>query len=230
VSSPLLPAKFCKKDKFMATTTDTIHRQRSNDLAIRLARFRELGIVIFLVVVLGVTMAFQPDFLLKPINIRSILLWIPLLTVVAMGEMMVIITRGIDVSIGSILAFAGIVVGMIFRDVPGFNIYLGTLIAILLGAMLGAINGGLIAWLKIPPIITTLGTLSVYRGYVFIVSGGRQIDPNHVPTDLIRWSQRGPFGVQWVPSVVLIAVVVAFLAFAFLRYTKLGRKTAWCTG
>jgi len=129
----------------MASITDTLHRKRSSDIAIRLARFRELGIVMFLVIVLGVTMAFQPDFLLKPINIRSILLWIPLLTVIAMGEMMVIITRGIDVSVGSILAFAGIVVGMIFRDVPGFNIYLGTLIGIALGLLLGAINGGLIA-------------------------------------------------------------------------------------
>ena len=208
----------------MATTTDTLDRKRSSDLAVRLARFRELGIVVFLIVVLGVTMVFQPDFLLKPINVRSILLWIPLLAVIAMGEMMVIITRGIDLSIGSILAFAGIVVGMIFRDVPGFNIYLGALIGILLGAMLGAINGGLIAWLKIPPIITTLGTLSAYRGLVFIVSGGRQIDPNHVPTALIRWSQRGPFGIQWVPYVVLIAVVVSFLTYAFMRYTKGGRS------
>jgi len=165
----------------------------------------------------------KPNFI-QPINIRSILLWIPLLSVVAMGQMMVIITRGIDVSVGSILAFSGIVVGMIFRDFPEFNIYLGTLLGILLGAMLGAINGGLIAWLKVPPIITTLGTLSAYRGLVFIVSGGRQIDPNHVPTALIRWSQRGPFGIQWIPWVVIIAIVVALLTYAFLRFTKMGRN------
>jgi rhamnose transport system permease protein len=65
--------------------------------------------------------------------------------------------------------------------------------------------------------------LSVYRGLVFIVSGGRQIDPNHVPTPLIRWSQRGPFEFQWVPWVVIIAVVVAILAAIFLKYTQRGR-------
>ncbi|MGW8318784.1 MAG: ABC transporter permease [Candidatus Promineifilaceae bacterium] len=206
----------------MASTTEVLHRQRASNLALRLSRFRELGIVVFLVVVIGVTLALKPDFL-KPINLRSILLWIPLLTVVAMGEMMVIITRGIDVSVGSTLAFAGIVVGMIFRDFPEFNIYLGTLLGILIGAALGAVNGGLIAYLRVPPIITTLGTLSVYRGLTFIVSGGRQIDPNHVPTALIRWSQRGPFGIQWIPWVVVVAVVVAIAAHVFLRYRRRGR-------
>lgn len=207
----------------MTSTTDTLQRQRSSSLAVQLSRFRELGIVAILVVVIIVTVLLKPNFI-QPINIRSILLWIPLLSVVAMGQMMVIITRGIDVSVGSILAFSGIVVGMIFRDFPEFNIYLGTLLGILLGAMLGAINGGLIAWLKVPPIITTLGTLSAYRGLVFIVSGGRQIDPNHVPTALIRWSQRGPFGIQWIPWVVIIAIVVALLTYAFLRFTKMGRN------
>jgi rhamnose transport system permease protein len=190
---------------------------------VRLSRFRELGIIVFLAAVILVTLSVKPDFL-KPINIRSILLWIPLLTVIAMGEMMVIITRGIDVSVGSTLAFAGIVVGMIFRDFPDFNIYLGTLLGILLGAMLGGLNGFLVAWLRIPPIITTLGTLSAYRGLVFIVSGGRQIDPNHVPTDLIRWSQRGPFEVQWIPWVVVVAIIVTLLAYVFLRFTKIGRN------
>jgi rhamnose transport system permease protein len=152
------------------------------------------------------------------------LLWVPLLTVVAMGEMMVIITRGIDVSVGSILALAGIIVGMIFRDFPGFNIYLGTLLAILIGLALGAINGALIAWAKIPPVITTLGTMSAYRGLTFIVSQGRQIDPNHVPRALIRWSQVGPFGINLVPWVVVIAVIVALLTFFFLRSSKAGRN------
>jgi rhamnose transport system permease protein len=207
----------------MTSTTDTLHRQSSSILAVQLSRFREIGIVAFLVIVIIVMVLLKPNFI-QPINIRSILLWIPLLSVVAMGQMMVIITRGIDVSVGSILAFSGIVVGMIFRDFPEFNIYLGTLLGILLGAMLGAINGGLIAWLKVPPIITTLGTLSAYRGLVFIVSGGRQIDPNHVPTALIRWSQRGPFGIQWIPWVVIIAIVVALLTYAFLRFTKMGRN------
>lgn len=206
------------------TTFVGVRRQPSSGrVIVRLARVREIAIVILLAVLVGGVVAVQPHFL-SPFNIRSILLWVPLLTVVAMGQMMVIIIRGIDVSVGSTLGFAGIVVGMLFRDHPGFNIYLGTTLAILLGALLGAINGALIAWVKIPPVITTLGTLSTYRGLVFIVSGGRQIDPNHVPTALIRWSQRGPFGFQYFPWVVVIALAVAVVTYLFLRYSPAGRN------
>ena len=208
----------------MATTSATVSRRQSNQgLITWLARFRELGILLFLLAIVLLVSAIQPRFLTL-FNLRSILLWVPLLTVVAMGEMMVIITRGIDISVGSTMGFAGIVVGMIFRDHPGFDIYLGTALGILIGALLGACNGALIAWVKVPPIIATLGTLSAYRGLTFVVSGGRQIDPNHVPSALIHWSQSGPFGLDLIPWVVIIALVVAVLAHIFLRYTKTGRN------
>ena len=206
-------------------TTSAMANQRSNShgLVIWLARFRELGIILFLIAIVLLVTAIEPRFLTL-FNIRSILLWVPLLTVVAMGEMMVVITRGIDISIGSILGFAGIAVGMIFRDHPGFNIYLATLLGILIGMVLGAFNGALIAWVTVPPIIATLGTLSMYRGLTFVLSGGRQIDPNHVPSDLIRWSQSGPGGIDLVPWVVIIALVVTVLAYLFMRYTRAGRN------
>lgn len=208
----------------MTTTPAAVGRLPANrGFVTWLARFRELGIIIFLIVIVLLVSAIQPRFLTQ-FNLRSILLWAPLLTVVAMGQMMVIITRGIDISVGSILGFAGIVVGMIFRDNPGFDIFLGTALGILIGAVLGAFNGALIAWVKVPPIIATLGTLSAYRGLTFVVSGGRQIDPNHVPSDLIRWSQSGPFDLDLIPWVVVSALVVALLAHLFLRYTRTGRN------
>jgi len=210
----------------MATTRSidyTVNHRPSRNLAVQLARFREIGIVIFLVLVIAGATIFEPRFF-SAFNMRSILLWVPLLAVVAMGEMMVIITRGIDVSVGATLALAGIMVGMIFRDFPNFNIFLGTLLGILIGMVLGMFNGAMIAWLHIPPVITTLGTLSMYRGLTFIVSRGRQIDPNYIPRPLIKWSQTGPFGLEIVPWVVVIAIVVAILTYLLLRYTKMGRN------
>lgn len=210
----------------MATTRSidyTVNHRPSSNLAVQLARFREIGIVIFLVLVIVGATIFEPRFF-SAFNMRSILLWVPLLAVVAMGEMMVIITRGIDVSVGATLALAGIIVGMIFRDFPNFNIFLGTLLGILIGMVLGMFNGAMIAWLHIPPVITTLGTLSMYRGLTFIVSRGRQIDPNYIPRPLIKWSQTGPFGLEIVPWVVVIAIVVAILTYLLLRYIKLGRN------
>jgi|YNPNPStandDraft_1061719.scaffolds.fasta_scaffold16067_2 rhamnose transport system permease protein len=210
----------------MATITRTVKQgnaKGSADLATRLARFREVGIILILLLIVAGATAVEPRFL-QPFNMRSILLWVPLLTVVAMGEMMVIIIGGIDVSVGSTLALAGMTVGMIWRQDSTFDIYTSTGLAILIGLAAGALNGALISWAKIPPVITTLGTLSAYRGLTFIVSGGRQIDPNYVPRELIFWSIKGPFGIDLVPWVVIIAAVVAVLTWLFLRYTKPGRN------
>jgi rhamnose transport system permease protein len=198
-------------------------RKGGSNLAARLAVFREVGIIIFLVLVVIGASAAQPAFF-STMNLRSILLWVPLLTVVAMGEMMVIITKGIDVSIGSTLALAGMTVGMIWRMDNTFDIWASTGLAILIGLAAGALNGALIAWAKLPPVISTLGTLSAYRGLTFIVSGGRQIDPNYVPRPLIFWSIKGPFGLDLVPWVVVIAAVVAIATYAFLRFSKAGRN------
>ncbi len=198
-------------------------RTLSQSAIARFVQFRELGIVIFLILIVVLVSVVEPRFL-SPLNIRSILLWVPLLTCVAMGEMMVIITRGIDVSVGSMVGFTGIMIGMVFRDFPDFNIFLGTALALLLGAGLGLINGSLIAGAKVPPIIATLGTLSAYRGLTFVISGGRQIDPNDVPSSLIRWSQNGPFRFDMVPWVVIIAAVVALVAYLFLQFTRTGRN------
>jgi rhamnose transport system permease protein len=123
----------------MASVSNSLDRQETSDLGLKLSRFREIGIIVFLIAVIGITLFFRPNFL-SPINIRSILLWIPLLVIIACGEMMVIITRGIDVSVGSTLAFSGIVVGMIFRDNPDFNIFLGVLLGILLGRPWGRLT------------------------------------------------------------------------------------------
>lgn len=207
-----------------ASTTPTAQIPDENKFIRQLERFREVGIVLILVILIAVIIAIEPRFV-SPNNLRSIFLWIPLLIVVAMGQMVVIITRGIDLSVGSIMAFSGIVVGLIWKDLdPTFNIYLATVAGILLGTLLGAVNGYFIAYAKVPPIIMTLGTLSAFRGLVFIVSDGRQIDPNDIPVGLIRWSQTGPFGIRIVPWVVFIALAIALLTFLFLRYTKMGRN------
>ena len=192
-------------------------------LAVRMALFRELGIVMMLVAITVVASLVEPRFA-DWFTLRNILLWIPLLVVVAMGEMMVIITRGIDVSVGSTMGFAAMVVGLLFVRVPDINIYLATAVAILLGAALGTLNGTLVALAKVPPIVATLGTLSTYRGLTFIISGGRQVDNNDIPQELISWSRNGLFGLDLFPQVVLVPVIIAILAHLLLSYTRTGRN------
>jgi rhamnose transport system permease protein len=190
----------------------------------RIAAFREGGTLVLLILVVLFAVLREPRFL-EAKTINSILLWMPLLAVVGMGQMLVIVTRGIDVSVGSIVGFAGIAAGMLFRDNPGMNLFVGTLAGIGVGLLLGAINGAAIAWARVPPIIATLGTLSAYRGLVFILSGGKQIDSNHIPEGLTRLSIDGPirFGEITIPWILVIALLIAAATSWFVKRTRTGR-------
>ncbi len=195
-----------------------------SDAIKKLIALREVGTGLLLIGVVLAALAKNPHFL-DPKNLNSILLWIPLLVVVGMGQMLVILTRGIDVSVGSTMGVAGIVVGMLFRDHPGLNIFLGAGIGIAIGCLLGAINGGLIAWAKVPPIIATLGTLSAYRGLAFIVCKGEQIDSNNIPESLTDWTLKGPISISGITFSWLMvwASVVAIIVAYFLKSSRTGR-------
>ena len=115
---------------------------------------------------------------------------IPLILVMAMGQMMVIICRHVDISIGSILAFAAVTIGFVFIYYPGTSLWMALLItAFSWHNGMGLINGVIVTRFNVHSIIVTLGTLSLYRGLVFIISGGRQIDRNDIPVHIISFSQ-----------------------------------------
>jgi rhamnose transport system permease protein len=210
----------------MATLTSIRGEEGRKEHAVfatRLAAFREVALVVFLLAIVAGATAVEPSFM-TAFNLRSILLWIPLLAVIAMGEMMVIITKGIDVSVGSTMGLAGMTVGMIWRMNTNFNVYASVALAMLIGLAAGSLNGLLIAKAKLPPVITTLGTLNAFRGLCFIVSGGRQIDPNYVSHTIVFWSITGPFGSYDLPWVVVAAIVIVLLTWLFMRYTRMGRN------
>ena len=158
-----------------------------------------------------------------PSIVNSILFWMPLNLTVAMGMMMVVIVRDIDLSVGSNVALSAMIAGIMFRDL-GSPLWLGVIAAIAVGALCGAFNGFLIAHLNIPAIIVTLGTMNAYRGLTYIVSAGRQVtnyelpDMNYLVT---RGISAGEFLAPWI---VLIAFLIV-IAFSFLmRYSHFGRE------
>jgi rhamnose transport system permease protein len=182
---------------------------------------RELGILAMILLIYFIVCFIQPRFF--SFNaIINILLFFPFLLIVALGEMMQIISRNIDVSVGSILAFSGYVVGMIFTKNKDFPIIAAFLVAILFGGFLGLINGAIVTRFKIPSVIVTLGTMNFYRGMIFIL-GGKQIDNSLIPRALIRLSQPRA-SVIGVPYSVLIAIGVAILVAVFLKMTRKGRE------
>lgn len=203
----------------MTTKSQTFMARGRANVAVALAKFREIGIVVFIAAMVIVATAVERRFFSLG-NFQNILLDISILAIVACGQTMVIISRNIDISVGSSLGLCGILVGLMFKFNPQVPIVAGLAMGVLLGLALGSVNGALVTQFRVPPLIATLGTLSVYRGLVFLSSGGRQVDPNDIPPDLIAMARTGPLGVPWI---VLIAFLVAIVVGLFLHYTRLGR-------
>jgi len=139
----------------------------------------------------------------------------------------VIVARHVDLSIGSILGLSAMVSGMLYRwDATwfGFDVpwWMGIPISVAVGTLLGLANGALITVFRLPAIIVTLGTLSLYRGLTFIISSAKQIDRQWIPSELKGLSQTSPiFGIPWI---IFIAFGVAILVWYFAMHTRVGRQ------
>ena len=179
---------------------------------------REAGIAVMIVLFCAFVGILRPRFLTVN-ELRLILLLIPLILIGAMGQMLVLVARHVDRSIGSSQALAAIIVGMMFKFLPGVPWPVGFVVAIGIGAGLGFINGALITLFRLPAIIVTLGTLNLYRGLTFIISDAKQIDRQYVPSALKAMSTGA--GVPWI---IVIALGVALLAYWFANHTRVGRQ------
>ncbi len=182
---------------------------------------REMGIFVAIIVFCAIVGILKPRFL-ELDNLRVILLLVPLIMIAAMGEMLVVIARHVDLSVGSTLGFAAMMTALMFKLHPEIPFYLGFPVAIGIGAALGLINGITVIVFRLPAIIVTLGTLYLYRGLTFIASGARQIDRQFIPSPLKAMSANSPS--YWLPWIVIIAVVVVLLAYWFANHTRLGRQ------
>ncbi|WP_137151318.1 ABC transporter permease [Devosia sp. FKR38] len=185
----------------------------------RLMKHREvwLALAIVLVVVL-VTLRFsrfaQPANLLTIFNDTSILMML------ALGQMAVILTRSIDLSMASNLALTGMIVAMLNAAFPGVPIPALMALSVLIGAGLGAFNGVLVWKLDIPPIVVTLGTLTIFRGMVFVISGGAWVNAAQMSADFIAFQRVVFLG---LPVLSWFAIVVAALFYVLMTRTPLGR-------
>ena len=143
-----------------------------------------------------------------------------MLFMLALAQMAVILTRGIDLSVAANLALSGVMVTLAARSMPWLPIPVVLLLAIVIGAFFGAINGALIAGIGIPPIVVTLGTLSIYRGIIFVVAGPTWLTSKDMSTAFLDFPKSTLLG---VPSLIVIAATVA-AAFAYLlSQTQTGR-------
>ncbi len=182
---------------------------------------REAGILVMIVLFCIAVGLYKPQFLTGQ-SLRIILLLTPLIMIGAMAQMLVLVGRHVDLSIGSMLGFSAMVVGLMYREFPDLWWVIGFPIAIATGAVLGIFNGLLVTIFKLPSIIVTLGTLSLYRGLTFIISDARQINRSDIPSELKLMSRTSPvFDIPWI---ILIAFGIALMTYVIARHTQLGRQ------
>ena len=165
-------------------------------------------------------------------NAVNIALSIAIIGILAVGMTAVILTGGIDLSIGSVLALAG--VSAAIAATKGAPLPVVVLVALGVGALTGIVNGSLIAWLRVPPFVATLAMLTVARGLSFIISGGRSI--GGMPSSFGALGRAVVFG---VPAPVLVMVAVMAGGAFVLSRMVLGRhiyalggnaEAAWLAG
>ena len=168
-------------------------------------------------VLLVVFLSATTDTFLRSRNLSNIAIAASVFIILGVGQALVMNTAGIDVSIGSTVALSASFIGSVIVG-SGRSVGLGIGTALLVGIVAGAFNGLVIVYLKIPPIIATLGTLTAYRGLTFVRMGSTVYRP--FPDELI-WFGRGR--VAGIPVPVLIAGLTALWGAWFIRNTRMGR-------
>lgn len=200
------------------TGDSTVHPRRS--WTANVFKARESGIILALIVLVAFT-ATQNSRFLSGQSIRDILLGTAILAVLAVGQAIVIVTRNIDLSVGSVLGLSAFAVGSLMRDNPGLPVIAALLVGLVVGAVCGLLNGVLVRFGQVPALVVTLGTLYAFRGVSFFWAGGQQINADKLPPSFLDFGTASVLGVPWL---VLIALVVLVIAGIVLRSYRVGRE------
>jgi len=184
-------------------------------------RSREIAIAGVLVVLLVATTLKSSSFVFSHDGWRDLLLSPSLLLLLAIGEMVVIVTRNVDLSVGSVLGLSAYATGRIFIDHPGIPIVAVFVIGLLFGALLGCVNGFLVTAFRVPALVITLGTMYIYRGILVHWAGSKQIYAFNLPSS---FQDLGTKQVLSIPVLTILGFVVLGLVGYYLRTARGGRE------
>src|SRR4051794_9713954 len=196
-----------------------MRRLSAQELAAAAFRLRELGIAIALLA----TIVF---FWVRAENFMSLGNWqgiaqnVAIVAVVGVGETMVILTRNIDLSVGSIVGLSAYATAALFKHPGGLPIEVVALLSVAVGLACGMVNGLLVAVARIPAIIATLATLAIFRGIDTEITGGGNITAYQLPDAFLNLAGTRPLG---VPTLAWIALGAALVGAAVLRWAPWGR-------
>ncbi|MBO0838200.1 MAG: ABC transporter permease, partial [Actinobacteria bacterium] len=173
-------------------------------LAARVFRVRESGIVVVLAVFVAVTASVQPRFL-NAANIQFILVDTTVFALLALGETMVVISRNVDLSIGSVLGLSAYLSASLFGGDSGLPIAVVFGAGLGIGLACGVANGILVAGGRVPSLVVTLATLYIVRGIGILIIGGKEVVESSLPASFLQIPRSTVFG---VPDIAIAVAVV----------------------
>ncbi|TCD15267.1 ABC transporter permease [Oricola cellulosilytica] len=185
-----------------------------------LVRSREFWLAVIIAVMIVATNFRSPGFA-SPGNLASIFNDTAILLILALGQMTVILTRSIDLSMASNLALTGMIVALINAAYPAIPVPALMVLAAFCGVVLGAFNGALVWLLGIPAIVVTLGTLTIYRGLIFLIAGGQWVNADAMSSSFVQLTRTDLLG---LPLLSWYAIVVAAGFFLLMTRTSVGRS------
>lgn len=171
------------------------------------------------ILVIGAVMSVVSDVFLTDRNMFNVTRNFAFFGIMALGMTAVIVTAGIDLSVGSLMGLTGIVTGLVMQ--AGHSVGLGFLACIGVAALVGLINGTLIAYLKLAPFVVTLGMLAITRSVAMVASNNKMIYEFGPDQDLFEWI--GGESVMGVPNPVWVLIILTIVFFLAYRYTTWGR-------
>jgi rhamnose transport system permease protein len=182
---------------------------------------RELAIGLVLLLILLVTTLKRSTFVFSHDGWRDTLLSPSILLLLAIGQMVVIVTRNVDLSVGSIVGITAYTTGELFIHKPGVAIPLVFLAGLAVGAALGVINGFLVAFFRVPALVITLGTMYIYRGWLTNQVGNDRIVAGDIPAD---FEKLGTQQILTIPVLTIIGLVVLAVVGYYLQTARGGRE------
>ncbi len=177
---------------------------------------KETGILVILILLSILIQIYNPIFLTFS-NLMDVLRNTSYTLIIALGMTFVLIARGLDLSVGSVLAISGLVSALCMTN--GIPVTLSCLIGLCVGAVFGSVNAFCIVKLRIPAMIATLGSMYMARGLVLVITKGQPVYP--LPDSFVSFGQGSILG---IPAVVILAIILSIIAHWVLKNTTYGRK------
>jgi rhamnose transport system permease protein len=172
------------------------------------------------VLLIAVTAILEPRFI-ETDSLRNLALNASIFAILAAGQTLVLVTRNVDLSVGSVLGLTAYLAGDLLSNHPGMALPLVFVLGIALGAACGLLNGILVTWGQVPALVVTLGTLYMYRGFAFVWTDGKQINAETLPDSFLNL---GTDSILGIPILVVIALIVIVIVGQWLRDFRAGRE------